>query len=78
MDILGAIVEGIKTVLEDENIEINGQSELINDIGLDSLQLVNLLLDLEEKLDLILDYEEMDFDEIITVSDLAKYIENAS
>ena len=76
MKILDTIINGIKEIVENDEIVITKNSELINDIGLDSLMLVNLLLNLEDELNLCLDYEDMDFDEIITVDDLEKYISN--
>ena len=72
-----AVLKSIMRNLDNEQ-EIYEDSKLINDIGLDSLQLVNILLDLEEELDLCIDYEELDFDEIETVGQLASYLENAA
>lgn len=72
---LKTVVESILNLIEKKDMEINPESQLINDLGLDSLQLVTILLDLEDKLDLYLDYEELDFDEIVTVGNLVSYLE---
>ena len=77
MNTLECIKESIAEILEEDNgvkMDIMNDSALINDIGLDSLQLINVLLDLEEKLDLCIDYEEIDFNTIVTVQDLAEYL----
>ena len=78
------ILESIRKSLEDilgeegEKKELEANMDLINDIGLDSLQLVNVILDLEEQYDLNIDFDEFDFDKVQTIQELAEYIKELS
>lgn len=73
--IQSAISDAITDVFEGEEVgTFTSDSDLVNDIGLDSIQLVNLLLTLEDKLDMVIDFDEFDFDEITTVGSLAEFI----
>ena len=53
--------------------KIKPESDLINDLGLDSLDIVDLGMTLEEKWNLII--EDDDMGKIKTVADVVKYIE---
>lgn len=53
--------------------KITPESDLINDLGLDSLDIVDLGMTLEEKWNLII--EDDDMGKIKTVADVVKYIE---
>lgn len=74
---INKIMKSITEVLEDETLaaNLNASMDLINEVGLDSLQLVNVILDLEEELDLSIDFDEFDFDEVRTIQMLADYLE---
>lgn len=71
------IINSIASVLEEdaEQKELKKDMDFINDIGLDSLQLINVILDLEEQCDVNIDFDEFDFDEIHTIALLADYLE---
>ncbi|SES64047.1 acyl carrier protein [[Clostridium] polysaccharolyticum] len=71
------IMESIQNVLGEEGIEkeLKADMDLINEVGLDSLQLVNVILDLEEEFGLCIDFDEFDFDEVKTIQLLADYLE---
>lgn len=71
------IKSSIASVLEEdaEKKELTEDMDFINDIGLDSLQLINVILDLEEQCDVSIDFDEFDFDEIHTIRLLADYLE---
>lgn len=71
------IMKSIAAVLEEEGFEEKLQEDMdfVNDIGLDSLQLINVILDLEEQFELNIDFDEFDFDEVRTIRELADYLE---
>ena len=54
--------------------KIKPESDIINDLGLDSLDIVELGMTLEEKWNLVIEDEDMG--KIKTVADVVKYIEN--
>lgn len=54
--------------------KITPESDIINDLGLDSLDIVELVMTLEEKWNIVADDE--DIKTLKTVADVVKYIEN--
>lgn len=84
INMIEQILESIRKSLEEilgeegEKKELEANMDLINDIGLDSLQLVNVILDLEEQYDLNIDFDEFDFDKVQTIQELAEYIKELS
>lgn len=64
----------IATQLGMDANKIKPESDLINDLGLDSLDIVELGMTLEEKWNLVIEDEDMG--KIKTVADVVKYIEN--
>lgn len=69
--------EKLKNILVEE-MSINPQditpdAELINDLGLNSLELADLVVLCEEKFDVV--FEEKDLPSLVTVGDVANYIE---
>lgn len=63
----------IATQLGMDANKIKPESDIINDLGLDSLDIVDLGMTLEEKWNLII--EDDDMGKIKTVADVVKYIE---
>ena len=53
-----AVVEAIKKVTMKSDLVINADTDLKNDIGLDSLDTVELLMDLEDNHDVVITNEE--------------------
>lgn len=53
----------------------NDDTDIINDIGIDSLQIVRFMLALEDRLGISLDYEDLSFDDFSSISRLAEYTE---
>ncbi|GAA1762465.1 hypothetical protein GCM10009681_36960 [Luedemannella helvata] len=49
-------------------------SKLEDELGMSSSQGVQLILDLERDLSIMIDVEDLDQDEMVTVGDLADYI----
>lgn len=64
----------IATQLGMDANKIKPESDIINDLGLDSLDIVELGMTLEEKWNLVI--EDDDMGKIKTVADVVKYIEN--
>ncbi len=64
----------IATQLGMDANKIKPESDIINDLGLDSLDIVELGMTLEEKWNLVIEDEDMG--KIKTVADVVKYIEN--
>lgn len=56
------LVNLIKTIKKDENLEITEHTNLADDVGLDSLELINLILEIEEKYEVDIDLDEFDFE----------------
>lgn len=60
----------------DSNIKVSENMRLKEDLGFDSLRLVSLILDIEEKMDITFDESDLDPGELIIVKDLIRLIEN--
>ena len=71
------IFDDIKVILSElsgtDNIEL--ENELKNDLGLESLQMVTLLIMIEDSLKIILDESDMNPFDLVTVSDVVVLIE---
>jgi acyl carrier protein len=73
-----ALLEDVKEVvveqLDCDPAEVKEDSKFIEDLGADSLDVVELVMALEEKFDI--EIPDEDAEGILTVSDAIKYIEN--
>ena len=49
-------------------------TDILNGIGLDSLQLVSFLLKLEDRLDIVLDYDSLQFEDLASIGALEEYL----
>ena len=72
------IFEQVKKILCDqldlEEEQVNEDSEVIDDLGADSLDIVDLVLTLEEEFDT--EIPDEDIENLKTVGDIVKYIED--
>ena len=72
-----SMFERIKKILVDdlhvEGAEITMEAELINDLGINSLELADLICACEEEFDL--EINDDDLRNFITVGDVVKYLE---
>lgn len=72
------IFEQVKKILCDqldlEEEQVNEDSEVIDDLGADSLDIVDLVMTLEEEFDT--EIPDEDIENLKTVGDIAKYIED--
>ncbi|NOX16258.1 MAG: acyl carrier protein [Epsilonproteobacteria bacterium] len=72
-----ALIEEVKeVVVEQLNVnpdEVKEESKFVEDLGADSLDVVELVMALEEKFDI--EIPDTDAEKIITVNDAIKYIQ---
>ena len=73
-----ALLDDVKAVvaeqLDCDPAEVKEDSKFIEDLGADSLDVVELVMALEEKFDI--EIPDEDAEKILTVADAIKYIEN--
>ena len=73
-----ALLDDVKDVvieqLDCDPAEVKEDSKFIEDLGADSLDVVELVMALEEKFDI--EIPDEDAEKILTVADAIKYIEN--
>lgn len=74
MDMLEAVKEILANQLRIDTDEINQNTDILNDLGADSLDIVEMLMTIEQEYGIVVP------DDVITtfktVGDVAKYIEN--
>ncbi len=75
-----ALIEEVKEVVAEQlNVnadDIKEESKFVEDLGADSLDVVELIMELEEKFDI--EIPDSDAEKIATVGDVIKYIEEHS
>ena len=73
-----ALIDDVKAVVVEQlNVnpdEVKEDSKFVEDLGADSLDVVELVMALEEKFDI--EIPDSDAEGIVTVADAIKYIEN--
>lgn len=69
-DVKGVVVEQLNVNPE----EVKEESKFVEDLGADSLDVVELVMALEEKFDI--EIPDTDAEKIVTVGDVIKYIES--
>ena len=55
---------------------INPSTDIINELGLDSLQMINLALRVEDEFQITIDFETFDFDTLLSVKSFWEVIES--
>ncbi len=73
MQIIDKVKEVIAKQLRIDVADISDSSEIVKDLGADSLDIVEMLMTLEDEMDIII---PDDATGIKTVADIAKFIEN--
>ena len=73
---LDKLIEIIVEVRETPELRdsISSDADIINDIGIDSLQLINLILKVEDEFDVEIDFDEFQMDELTSVERFFNYI----
>ena len=54
--------------------EVGGDADLVEEYGLDSLQMISFLLGIEDTFDVELDYENLELDHLRSVAQFASYV----
>jgi acyl carrier protein len=54
--------------------DIDHDADLVNEYGIDSLQMISLLLGIEDEFDLELDYDSLQLEDLQSVRHLASYV----
>ncbi len=67
------ILEIIKEKVKDSSIEIKGNSTFVEDLGMDSLDTVELVMAFEEELGVVI--PDKDVDSLLTVDDVINYLQ---
>ena len=60
--------------IDRQSVSWNSNTDILNDIGVDSLQLVQFLLKLEEEMNITIDYDALTFDDLATIGTLASFL----
>lgn len=70
------IIAMISEIKDDAQLanRLNEHSSIMEDGGLDSLQLITFLLKVEERFDIEIDFEQFDFDFLESVTAFCNYI----
>ena len=74
MALLDDVKEVVIEQLDCDPAEVKEDSKFIEDLGADSLDVVELVMALEEKFDI--EIPDEDAEKILTVADAIKYVEN--
>lgn len=69
------IVEHVATLLCVQDTDVTPKSKLQEDLGADSLDIVELVVDLEEEFDIIIPDEKAE--KFVTVSDVIRYVKKS-
>ncbi|MEC1178644.1 phosphopantetheine-binding protein [Metasolibacillus meyeri] len=64
----------ISTLSNTENNSFTGNESLYNDLGFDSLKIVELIIELEQAFDISIDDEEIDFETLDSINNIINLI----
>lgn len=67
------VYQVIKEILTDDEAKLVPTAKLIDDLGADSLSAVEIVMELEKKLDITIDDSEVD--KIVTIQDVINIVE---
>jgi acyl carrier protein len=57
---------------------LNSGSDVLNDAGLDSLQLINFILRIEDEFDIEIDFDQFDMEHLQSIETFCQFIQNKS
>lgn len=66
------IKEALREVMEDNSLKLDDTTNIITEVGLDSIQTIEFLLVLEEKLGKEFDYENLQYEMFESIEKLAE------
>jgi len=55
--------------------ELTPESDIINDVGLDSLQMINFILAIEDEFDLEIDFETFNYEHLSAIQTFVAFLE---
>jgi acyl carrier protein len=75
-DIDGQIRAVLATVLDNGMTagDLSSDADLVTEYGIDSLQMISFLLDIEDTFDVPLDYENLELDDLRSVRQFADFV----
>jgi acyl carrier protein len=75
-DLEEVIKELLAKAIEDESAKDGWttDTDIINDIGIDSIQIVRFMLSLEDRLGISLDFEDISFDDFSSIGSLVEFV----
>jgi acyl carrier protein len=70
------VIAILAEIKDDESLKqkLNGESDLLNDAVLDSLQLINFILQIEDEFDVEVDFETFDLEHLGSVNRFVDFI----
>ncbi|MBB6625102.1 acyl carrier protein [Clostridium gasigenes] len=70
------IINILSEIKEDETLKnsLSSDSKIIDKVGLDSLQMINFILMVEEAFNIEIDYEEFDFDYLESINSFCNFL----
>lgn len=74
------VINGLSQILveikEDKTLtdKLSENSNLINDVGIDSLQMISLMINIEEKFSVELNFSQINLDHLNSIGSLADFI----
>jgi acyl carrier protein len=74
------IIKIISEVKEDDNLvsTLNPDTNIIEEIGLDSLQMINMMLNIEEQIGVEIDFDNFELSTLNSIRTFAEYLEGCA
>ncbi|MBW6436418.1 acyl carrier protein [Actinoplanes hulinensis] len=72
--VVGHVIDAVVAVLNRESVQVTEHTRLIDELGLDSTNVLELLMHLEDRLDAMIDSDTLEQDHFETVGTLADYV----
>ncbi len=79
-----AMIESVKDILEKVKNRpglahrLTGQSDLIGDVGLDSLEMIDFMLKVEQDMGIVIDFERLEFSHLSSIRTLCEFFHHQS
>lgn len=75
VEVIKRIVGGLKRAPA-VKAQLNAQTNLVEDVKLDSLELLQLMLELEDRLAVQIDFEALEFSHLYSIARLAGFLDS--
>ena len=72
--VVGHVIDAVIAVLNRESVQVTEQTRLMDELGLDSTNVLELLMHLEDQLDTTIDSDTLEQHHFETVGTLADYV----